>query len=460
MVASRWFCRSCMGFIPRVYDVNIVIAIATVWCLHLQRSSHKNKQIHISRRTYDDLVKDVRVCVLLCDRIFVYLPFTDRLYPIIMVLLYGIIYSNFPKAKSHFSHIRIIIIVVVVAVTFTPLTIDSFTCRVCFDFFCLLFRIIRRCGTHLPPRKRIFIRSNAILILDLAHDFRHGFLSLFILRCADGRLKCTVYIALTNQLEFHIPALNRNVNISCFSLSWWRWLWWRRCFFPFSFSVFILARGKPNHHRLHHHCRLCLAIHFPCFATATIANAMDWLFSLFFSHFISFSLHALPDTRRPPHSLCERELDGGLWWKTYKFMRCGRQSEIFFVDSILQEHWRWLHKRCATLYDEITMKTKSEKKSTRTTAHTDRPKAYGQCLYTWHPIYGNWRDRDNNTSIPNEDENSSSNSSSQLRPREKEKKARLKRAMCSMAWYEKMFTDIRQRFSWTHSTRCVLCAVK
>lgn len=120
MVASRWFCRSCMGFVPRVYDVNIVIAIATVWCLHLQRSSHKNKQIHISRRTYDDLVKDVRVCVLLCDRIFVYLPFTDRLYPIIMVLLYGIIYSNFPKAKSHFSHIRIIIIVVVVAVTFTP----------------------------------------------------------------------------------------------------------------------------------------------------------------------------------------------------------------------------------------------------------------------------------------------------------------------------------------------------
>lgn len=119
------------------------------------------------------------------------------------------------------------------------------------------------------------------------------------------------------------------------------------------FSVLFTARSlthheKPNHRRLHHHCRLRLAIHFP------------WLLArLVFAFFCAlacfccwFFLHALPDTRRPKR---QPNTDGVVEKHTYSLRR-GRQKWFSLLTMA--------PKRDATTngvyqtHTKITMKTK------------------------------------------------------------------------------------------------------
>lgn len=143
------------GFVEYFGGLLNILVIACyrllVWCLHHERSSHKNEhtfyQSHLQMIPWKTTVQkryvvrvSIYVFVLQCDRLFVFSSMSLPYHHIgdvgisiyIIIIQYIIILKFTRKAKSHFSHIRhivdaVVIVVIggddvddVVAVTSTP----------------------------------------------------------------------------------------------------------------------------------------------------------------------------------------------------------------------------------------------------------------------------------------------------------------------------------------------------
>lgn len=224
----------------------------------------------------------------------------------------------------------------------------------------------------------------------------------------------------------------------CLSRAPTEW-WWRYCFFHFlSFFpphtmknqiivVYIIIVGYVGHSLSMLACLLSLLLLLlPHFFLSVLA--------------VRFSLHALPDTRRPNTDRVRKHIASmdGVAENHTNSLRHGRQKRFSLLTAAavaIQTEMR----RCIATYTDITTKTKV-KKSIWTVF----------CMHATD-IWKLKRSRQH-TSI-------------QTTTRDEQKKPlrwkhRLKRSNEQWRWRQwhgKMFTDIRQRFSWTHSTRCVLC---
>lgn len=251
----------------------------------------------------------------------------ECLYPIIRYCL-GIMYSNFPKAKSHFSHIRIYCCCCCRcrADTFT-LTISLFV-----DFF---FPTARRWKmfvvAHICYREYAFFGKveYAILILDLAHD------SLFA-ACLVCLFLCSGYwsfgsVASNNKkhLELHIP-LNGNANA------------WTSLVFPLTgmmtTTIFLFFSLSLSLHFLLTVKNQIIVVYiiivgYVGHSLSMLASLLLLLISFFFFFLllsVEFSLHAF--TRHTNgHSESKARMMRG---EAYKFITARTTKEIFFVDSI------------------------------------------------------------------------------------------------------------------------------
>lgn len=146
------------------------------------------------------------------------------------------------------------------------------------------------------------------LILDLVHDFWRFFGVLFVLWSV-GRLWLYQCKQTPFKLHKHIPSL-ATIKWQCepfLDSRIWMMMMTTILLFPFSFYCSLTVAEpspstsisiqfeKPNHRRLHHHFVGYVG------HSLSIFLLFSFLFSRIFFFFSvgSFSLHALPDTRRP-----------------------------------------------------------------------------------------------------------------------------------------------------------------
>lgn len=171
-----------------------------------------------------------------------------------------------------------------------------------------------------------------------------------------------------------------------------------------SVSITNTQHEKPNHRRLHHHSRLCwpftfharfILVFFPfCFASSFFAFSLSLLSVRFPYMFIArHTTVTLP----PKYGVVDERAH-------INSLRHGRQERFSLLTAYTVERWLQTVRRT---HNEITMKTKVSRFELSRVEFSGVSKREEEkknesiwTVFVCMPlIYGNWRDRDNSTSI-------------------------------------------------------------